>query len=66
MRINIDDLYALSAIRTPYVGDNSAVGKIINSLPRMDRDYVQRFFSIGDDYDTGHIPFTLTVYYETE
>lgn len=64
MRINVDDLYALSSMRTPYVGDNSAVGKIINFLPRIDREYVQRFFSISDDYGTGNAPYTLTVYYE--
>jgi len=64
MRINMDDLYVLSSMRTPYVGDNSAVGKIINTLPRLDREHTQRFFSIGDDYNTGRAPFTLTVYYE--
>ncbi len=64
MRINMDDLYALSSMRTPYVGDNSAVGKIIYALPRFNREYTQRFFSIGDDYDTDHAPFTLTIYFE--
>lgn len=64
MRINMDDLYALSSMRTPYVGDNSAVGKIIYALPRIDREYTQQFFSIGDDYNTGYAPFTLTVCYE--
>jgi hypothetical protein len=64
MRINMDDLYALSSMRTPYVGDNSAIGEIINSLPRIDREHAQRFFSIGDDYGTGSAPYTLTVYYE--
>jgi beta-lactamase regulating signal transducer with metallopeptidase domain len=64
MRINMDDLYSLSSMRTPYVGDNSAIGKIINSLPRIDREHTQRFFSIGDDYGTGNAPHTLTVYYE--
>ena len=64
MRINMEDLYALSSMRTPYVGDNSAIGKIINSLPRIDREHAQRFFSIGDDYGTGSAPYTLTIYYE--
>ncbi|MEG6520997.1 M56 family metallopeptidase [Desulfotomaculum sp. 1211_IL3151] len=64
MKVNMDDLKALSAMRTPYVGNNSAVGKIIDALPRLDRDHTQRFFSIGDDYHTGCAPFTLTVYYE--
>ncbi|MDR1131025.1 MAG: DUF4825 domain-containing protein, partial [Oscillospiraceae bacterium] len=64
MRINTEALYALSAMRTPYAGSSSAVGKIIDALPRIDREYTQRFFSIGDDYETGRAPFTLTVYYE--
>lgn len=64
MSINIDDIYALSAMRTPYVGNNSAVGKIIGELPRIDREYTQQFFSIGDDYGTGRAPNTLTIYYE--
>lgn len=66
MRINMDDLYALSSMRTPYVGDNSAVGKIIGLLPSIDREHAQRFFSIGDDYGTGSAPNTLTVYYEPD
>lgn len=64
MRINIDDLYALAALRTPHVGDNSAVGKIIAALPRIDREHAQRFFSIGDDTDTDESPRSLTLYYE--
>lgn len=64
MSINMDDIYALSAMRTPYVGNNSAVGKIIGELPRIDREYTQQFFSIGDDYGTGRAPNTLTIYYE--
>lgn len=64
MQINMNDLYALSAMQTPYVGDNSAVGKIINYLPRIDQEHAQRFFSISDDYGTGRAPYTLTVYYE--
>ncbi|NLO48225.1 MAG: DUF4825 domain-containing protein [Clostridiales bacterium] len=59
-----DALYSLSALRTPYVGNNSAVGKIINFLPRIDWEHAQRFFSIGDDYGTGNAPYTLTIYYE--
>jgi beta-lactamase regulating signal transducer with metallopeptidase domain len=57
---------ALSALRTPYVGDNSAVGKIIGFLPPLDAELTQRFFSIGDDYGTGHAPYTLTLYYEQD
>lgn len=64
MSINMDDLYAISSMRTPYVGNNSAIGNIINLLPRLDREHEQRFFSIGDDYGTGCTPYTLTVYYE--
>jgi len=54
----------LLAMRIPYVGDNSAVGEIIYHLPGIDSGHTQRFFSIGDDYGTGHAPHTLTVYYE--
>lgn len=64
MRMIMDDIYALSAMRTPYVGNNSAVGKIIGELPSIDREYTQQFFSIGDDYGTGRAPYTLTIYYE--
>lgn len=64
MRVNMDDLYALSSMGTPSVSNNSAVGKIIDHLPRIDREYAQRFFSIGDDYGTGSAPYTLTLYYE--
>lgn len=64
MSINMDGIYALSTMRTPYAGDNSAVGKIIGEMPRIDRDYTQQFFSIGDDYGTGRAPNTLTIYYE--
>ncbi|MDR7810234.1 M56 family metallopeptidase [Lacrimispora sp.] len=64
MRIIMDDIYTLSAMRTPYVGNNSAVGKIIGELPSIDREYTQQFFSIGDDYGTGRAPYTLTIYYE--
>ena len=64
MKINIDDLNTLFAMRTPYVGDNSAVGNILSVLPRIDREHTQKFFSISDDYGTGYAPFTLTVYYE--
>ncbi|MCL1829101.1 MAG: DUF4825 domain-containing protein, partial [Oscillospiraceae bacterium] len=63
-RINIDELYTLYSMRTPYVGDNSAVGKIVHSLPEIDREHTQRFFSIGDDYGTRYAPYTLTLYYE--
>ncbi|MDR1549135.1 MAG: DUF4825 domain-containing protein [Hungatella sp.] len=64
MNVNLDDLKALFAMRTPYVGDNSAVGKIVYALPRLDSKYTQQFFSIGDDYGTGRAPHTLTIYYE--
>jgi hypothetical protein len=55
---------ALSALRTPYVGDNSAVGKIVDALLPLGGELTQRFFSIGDDYGMGHAPYTLTLYYE--
>ncbi|MDR1539522.1 MAG: DUF4825 domain-containing protein [Clostridiales bacterium] len=64
--LNSDDIAALYALRTPYVGNNSAVGKIISALPPIDGNLIQRFFSIGDDYGSGHAPYTLTVYYEQE
>ena len=54
----------LLAMRIPYVGDSSGVGEIIYHLPEIDSRHTQRFFSIGDDYGTGHAPHTLTVYYE--
>lgn len=44
MNVNLDDLKALFAMRTPYVGDNSAVGKIVYALPRLDSKYTQQFF----------------------
>ncbi|MDR1321675.1 MAG: DUF4825 domain-containing protein [Gracilibacteraceae bacterium] len=58
------DANALSALRAPYVGDGSAVGKIVDALPPLGDELTQRFFSIGDDYGTGHAPYTLTLYYE--
>jgi hypothetical protein len=65
-----DDSYfhiaSLSALRTPYVGDNSAVGKIADALPPLTAELKQRFFSIGDDYGTGNAPHTLTLYYEQD
>jgi hypothetical protein len=60
------DTNALSVLRTPYVGNNSAVGKIVDVLPPLGDELTQRFFSIGDDYGTGHAPYTLTLYYEQD
>jgi hypothetical protein len=60
------DIAALSALRTPYVGDNSAVGKIIDALPPLTAELKHRFFSIGDDYGTGAAPYTLNLYYEQD
>ncbi|MDR1136406.1 MAG: DUF4825 domain-containing protein [Clostridiales Family XIII bacterium] len=54
----------LSLLRTPYVGNSSAVGKIVDALPPLGARHSQKFFSIGDDYGTGHAPYTLTLYYE--
>lgn len=54
----------LHTLHTPYVGNNSAVGNIINSLPPMGNGYTQQFFAIGKDYGTQTAPYTLTVYYE--
>ncbi|WP_367568793.1 M56 family metallopeptidase [Lacrimispora sp.] len=66
MSVNMEDIDRLSTMGTPYVGDNSAVGNIVNALPRINREYTQQFFSIGDDYGTGRTPYTLTVYYEPD
>jgi hypothetical protein len=60
------DFSALSALRTPYVGDNSAVGKIVDVLPPLGDELTQQFFSIGDDYGTGLAPYTLTLYYKQD
>ncbi|HOR86354.1 MAG TPA: M56 family metallopeptidase [Bacillota bacterium] len=54
----------LSALRTPYVGNNSAVSAVVNLFPRADASLNQRFISIGDDYGSGLAPNTLTLYYE--
>ncbi|MDR1134716.1 MAG: DUF4825 domain-containing protein [Clostridiales Family XIII bacterium] len=54
----------LAALRTPYVGGSTAVGKIVDALPQLGAKLTQRFFSIGDDYGTGCAPYTLTLYYE--
>ena len=61
-----DSLRDYASLRTQYVGDNSAVGRIINTLPPIGGQYTQRFFSIGDDYGTGTSPYTLTLYYEKD
>jgi len=58
----VADLFSL---RTPYVGNNSAVGKILDALPSLDAAHAQRFYSISDDYGTGRAPYTLTFYYES-
>jgi hypothetical protein len=58
------DFTSLSALKTSYVSDNSAVAKIVNLLPVPDTRLAQRFMSIGDDYGTGLAPNTLTLYYE--
>jgi hypothetical protein len=60
------NIATLAALRTPYVGDNGAVGKIVDALPPLGAKHTQRFFSVGDDYGTGYAPNTLTVYYEQE
>jgi hypothetical protein len=62
--VSVLSLANLSKLRTPYVGDNSAVGRIIDALPPLGDRHTQKFFSIGDDYGTGRAPNTLTVYYE--
>ncbi|MDR1615606.1 MAG: DUF4825 domain-containing protein, partial [Syntrophomonadaceae bacterium] len=58
------DIYAISALKTPYVGASSAVAKIVNLLPLPDSRLTQKFMSIGDDYGTATAPNTLTIYYE--
>ncbi|MDR2939243.1 MAG: DUF4825 domain-containing protein [Clostridiales bacterium] len=73
---NINEGYAgpapesiLSLEPTPYVGNNSIVGKIINSLPILNEYQKQRFFSIGDNFinslNTNTLN-TLTLYYEND
>ena len=59
-----ESLQRFASFRTPYVGNNSAVGNIINILPTLGGQYTQKFFSIGDDYGTGKSPNTITLYYE--
>ena len=59
-----ESLREFASLRTPYVGNNSAVGSIINILPPLGEQFTQKFFSIGDDYGTGKAPNTLTLYYE--
>jgi len=59
-----ESLREFASLRTPYVGNNSAIGSIINILPPLGEQFAQKFFSIGDDYGTGKAPNTLTLYYE--
>jgi len=59
-----ESLREFASLRTPYVGNNSAVGSMINILPPLGEQFTQKFFSIGDDYGTGKAPNTLTLYYE--
>lgn len=59
-----ESLREFASLRTPYVGNNSAVGNIVNILPTLGEQFTQKFFSIGDDYGTGKSPNTLTLYYE--
>jgi len=49
-----------STLRTPYVGDHVAVGKILDALPPLDDAHIQRFYALG----TKSEPYSLTVYYE--
>jgi len=58
------DFTALSALKTVYVGNNSAVSRIAKTLPAPTNNWRQRFISIGDDYDSRLATNTLTVYYE--
>ncbi len=69
------DLEALIANKTPYVGDNVKVSKLVSLLPVPDEDLVQKYISIGDDYGTSYAQSdgapmidpdgkTLTIYYE--
>ena len=55
---------SLSALKTPYVGNASAVSKIIQVLYIPACGWQQRFMSVGDNYDSSFTPYTLTVYYE--
>lgn len=56
------DLTAIAAFDTPYVGNNSKVGGLINLLPPLSDFHKQRFFSIESDEK----PYGLTVYYESK
>jgi len=50
----------LSALRTPYIGNASAVSRIIQVLPLPDENWLQRFFAM----ETNIAPYSLTVFYE--
>ena len=53
-------LAELAALRTPFVGNHIAVGKILAALPPLDDTHTQRFLSLG----TNSEPYSLTAYYE--
>jgi beta-lactamase regulating signal transducer with metallopeptidase domain len=61
-----ESLRLISSLKTPYVGNHSAVSRIISILPTLGGRYEQNYFSIGDDYGTGKSPNTLTLYYERD
>ncbi len=65
------DLIALLANKTPYVGDNAKVSKLVSLLPVPDEDLIQKYISIGDEYGTSYGGVdpdgkTLTIYYEVK
>ncbi len=48
----------LAALRTPYIGDNSAVGALLDALELPEGMYVDSF-----QLQTGQPPYQLTIYY---
>ena len=55
------DLDAISAYRTPYVGDSSKAAGIAGTLPVPDDCFIQRYISLKTDEE----PYGMTIYYET-
>lgn len=53
-------LEELERLKTPYVGNASAVAEIMGSLPLPGSGYVQRYISL----ETEKEPYGITVYYE--
>ena len=47
--------------KTEYIGDNSAVGKLLSFFPVFDDGYVQKMFALQTQAE----PYGLTIYYES-